>query len=488
MAKDSEQHSYSVDEMMEQLRKGEREKNRSEDAELVTRSDGSKVMRVRRRKRRSSQSAKSGRVRERRYGLLTLMGLGALVVIAGVTVVVVVARFNSRTFRENFEESLGQATGATIEVADFSVSPMKAKAKSANLNWSTGGLVRSLSLSGIEAPLQVTSFLNSRLEGREVYAQSGIMTLAPPDGTITPLARKVEQLLDFGNYRCSQFDLRYGAETEASGVSIRGSELTARTGEDGEGLRFNATGGFVNFGTWGELKIDHALGDWKEGTFNLVSLFVRSGDDGEVIFKGVKPLGPTGAAVFDVRLEKFPFGDLLGVDSLGTLIGGEVDVPSGSLSFDPRREDSVQVEMPYTARDVSIQGFRFLSGLASILRKDHYANPEGGSMTGIFKWDREQLRIEDFKYEMRFYLKVEGNLAVKDEEMSGMIRVGVPEDLMMRTATEPRYPSFSAARQGYCWMDVQLSGTLEQPNDDFFQKLEASPVNQKFPPASKEGE
>ena len=95
MAKDSEQRSYSVDEMMEQLRKGEREKNRSEDAELVTRSDGSKVMRVRRRKRRSSQSAKSGRVRERRYGRLTLMGLGALVVIAGVTVVVVVARFNS---------------------------------------------------------------------------------------------------------------------------------------------------------------------------------------------------------------------------------------------------------------------------------------------------------------------------------------------------------------------------------------------------------
>jgi len=58
----------------------------------------------------------------------------------------------------------------------------------------------------------------------------------------------------------------------------------------------------------------------------------------------------------------------------------------------------------------------------------------------------------------------------------------------MRTATETRYPSFSVARQGYCWMDVQLSGTLEQPNDDFFQKLEASPVNQKFPPASKEGE
>ncbi|HAT19530.1 MAG TPA: hypothetical protein DCS85_05175, partial [Verrucomicrobiales bacterium] len=68
MAKDSEQRSYSVDEMMEQLKKGERAKTRSEDAELVTRSDGSKAMRVRRRKRRKDQLA-SPKFRRRRYGL-----------------------------------------------------------------------------------------------------------------------------------------------------------------------------------------------------------------------------------------------------------------------------------------------------------------------------------------------------------------------------------------------------------------------------------
>ena len=476
MAKDPDQRSYSVNEMMEQLRKGEREKGRAEEAELVTRPDGSRVMRVRRRKRRSNQSATSSTRSKRRYGLLSLLGLASLGVVTVVTVVVVVARFNSKSFREKFEDSLGQTTGAKVTFDELSVSPLKAKANAADFTWSTGGLLRTLSLSNLEAPLQATTFLNSRLEGREVFAQSGAMTLAPPDGTITPLVRQEEQLLDYNSYRCSQFGLRYGDDDELPVLRLRGSELTARPGENGEGIRFNVSGGFVNFGNWGELKIDHGLGDWQNGAFNLVSLFAQSGDAGEVVFKGVRPLGVEGPAVLDVRIEKFPLEDLLGVASLGRLIQGEVDVPSGSLSFDPRLEDSAQVELPYTAREVSIEGFRFLSGLASILRKDHYANPEGGTMSGTFKWDREQLSIEGFKYEMRFHLKVTGNLVVKADELSGAIRLGVPEDLMMKSASQPRYPSFSTPMQGYCWMDVQLSGTLEQPNDDFFQKLQVAPL------------
>ncbi len=481
MAKDSEKRSYSVNEMMEQLKKGEREKSRTEEAELVTRSDGSKVMRVRRRKRRSGQSSKGVHVRQRRYGLVGMLGLVSLLVVCGIAVVVVVARFNSRTFREKLEETLGESTGAKSKLSEFSVSPVKARAKSAQFTWSTGGLPRTLSLSGLEAPLKVTSFFNSRLQGAEVYAQSGMMTLAPPDGTITPLVRKGEQLLDYERYRCSQFDLSYGVDSEGTLLGVRGSELTARPHEEGEGFRFNLTGGFVNFGTWGELKIDHGLADWRNGTFNLISLFARSGDVGELVLKGVTPLTSSGSTVLDVKLEKFPLGDLLGVNSLGRLIQGQVDVPSGSLSFDPRMEDSARLKLPYTATDVSMQGFRFLSGLASILRKDHYAYPEGGTMSGTFNWDREQLSIEDFKFEMRFHLKLEGSLRVREDEFSGEIRVGVPEDLMMKSPTEPRYPSFSTPRLGYCWADVRLSGTLEQPNDDFFEKLQASPVKQKFP-------
>ena len=62
----TDQSNYSVDEMMERLRRGEREKQSSEDGELVTREDGTQVMRVRRRKRRSKQPEAEARKKTKR--------------------------------------------------------------------------------------------------------------------------------------------------------------------------------------------------------------------------------------------------------------------------------------------------------------------------------------------------------------------------------------------------------------------------------------
>ena len=51
MAKDSEQRSYSLEEMLEELQKGKRSKSVTKDKEVVTREDGSRVTRVRKKKR-----------------------------------------------------------------------------------------------------------------------------------------------------------------------------------------------------------------------------------------------------------------------------------------------------------------------------------------------------------------------------------------------------------------------------------------------------
>ena len=480
MAKDSEQRSYSVDEMMEQLKKGERAKTRSEDAELVTRSDGSKAMRVRRRKRRKDQSA-NPKSRRRRYGLVTTVGFVVLLVAAGVSLLLVLARFNSKGFREDLEKSLGRSTGAQVGLADLSVNPIKSRLESVKFAWSAESLPRSLKLLSLDARLKGSSFISSRLRGRELRAGSGTMVLRPPEDTIGPLVTKGEEFLDFGSYRCSQFDLHYGNETGDSLVRLRGSELTARPAEDGEGLRFVLSGGFVRFGNWTELKVSNGLGKWNDGSFDLKSLYTRSPSSGEAVFKGVKPITSSGPSVFDVQLIGFPMTELLGMDALGRLIKGHVDAPSGSLTFDPRHVDSGQLELSFSGTEISIEGFRFLGGLASILRKEHYARPEGGTIAGTLKWDRDQLSIEDLKYEVRSHMMLTGKIVVKEEELSGTLRLGVPELLMMKSLTEPRYSSFSSPQQGYCWTDLELSGTIEQPSDNFLRKLQASPVKSSAP-------
>ena len=69
-----------------------------------------------------------------------------------------------------------------------------------------------------------------------------------------------------------------------------------------------------------------------------------------------------------------------------------------------------------------------------------------------------------------------GQIVVRDQELSGTLRLGVPEVLMMKSLTEPRYSSFSLPRLGYCWTDLELSGTIEQPSDNFLRKLQAASV------------
>ena len=98
-------------------------------------------------------------------------------------------------------------------------------------------------------------------------------------------------------------------------------------------------------------------------------------------------------------------------------------------------------------------------------------------MTGTFKWNRSQLEIRDLRYEIRSHIVLTGTIVVKNQELGGRLRLGVPEVLMMKSLTEPRYSSFSLPAQGYCWTDVDLGGTLEQPNDNFLRKLQAAPVS-----------
>ncbi len=487
MEKDSEQHSYSVDEMMEQLRKGKRERSRGEEPELVTRPDGSKVMRVRKRKRRTDQPVRSSRKRQRRYGVISAIGFVVLLVVSGVSLLLVMARFNSKGYREDIEKSLSQSTGAQVGLSDLSVNPIKSHAKSVKFTWPASGLPKTLKLAKLESKLKFSSFLGSGLQGRELRSDSGTMTMGRPEDTVAPLVTRGEKFLDFRSYRCSQFELRYGDESGDPLMRLRGSELIARPLAEEEGLRFVLSGRFVRFGKWSELKVNHGHGEWRKGSFSLLSLYARSGESGEAVFKGVKPVTSHSPAVFDLELTQFPMEELLGQASLGQLIRGQIDGPSGSLTFDPRDEESGQLRLQFVGSEISIESFRFLGGLSSILRKEHYARPEGGTISGTLVWDRDQMSLEDFKYEVLSHLMLTGKIVVRNEELSGNLQLGVPEVLMMKTLTQPRYSSFSTPRKGYCWTDLKLSGTVDQPNDNFLRKLQASPVNPNSSDSPKEG-
>ena len=483
MAKDSEQRSYSVEEMMEKLQKGKRKAADSRNKEIVTRADGSQVTRVRKRKRRTEQSKRKTKpVRQRKYGLYGIVALILLVVVGGITIVTMVARFNSRGFREDIAASVGSTAGAVVGINGLSINPIKTRVRSVEMTWPLSGMPRSLLLADLETRLDISSFFRSRLQSPELYARTGAMRLGPATGRPSaPPAIGVDQLLSFGSYRCNQFDLEYGADSRDAAFRIRDSELVAMELPKAGGMQFRLSGGFLRFGNWSELKVKNGLGEWRDGGFHLVSLRTQSEQEGKAVFKGVQPIVGESTAEFDVELIEFPLEQLLGEKNLGRMLRGRIDSSSGALSVNAGEQMDPQFELAFSGKESSIEGFRFLGGLASILRKEHYSRPEGGTISGLLRRNRNQLTIENLRYEIRSHIVLTGTIIIKEGEMSGALRLGVPELLMMKTLNQTRYPSFSLPAQGYCWTDLQLSGSLDQPNDDFLRRLQASPIAPETP-------
>ncbi len=469
----SDQRSYSVDEMMEKLKEGEREKRRDEDSELVTRPDGSKVVRIRRRKRRSKQPQKERSVRFRRSGII-FMVLFAVVLVAGsATVLILLARYNSKGYRDELKERVLSASGASVGLTDLTVTPFKVRARSLQFVWPTSGVAKSLKLTGLSAELGLGSLFGADWNGKEATAESGVLLLGPPDGTISHALMEGELPFDFGGYRCPNLEMIYGEQADKPALHLTGAEVTMRPMEGG-GVQFLVNGGRARVGGWDELRIDHGLAEWRGGALELVSLRAHVGKNGgEATLRGTKPIRSGTQIQCQVELKNFPLDHMLGSSSgLGRLIGGDIQAPDGTFTADPRFMDSGKLRVEFSGLDGTLKHFQFLKGLSTILGKTFYDSPDLGRVKGVFRQDKDGMRLHEFEFEAKSQLKILGYIDSKpDGELQGTIRVGVPQGLMMRTETQRRYAAFSQPELGYCWINIKLSGTVDHPLDDFLLTL-----------------
>jgi len=120
---------YSLDDIMDSLRDSEREKD--DQGEIVTRSDGSKARKVKRRKRRSDQPEASKKkstkeakaAKKKRATLIKVISVVALLIIALLAGLFTFIRFNSSQFEEQAEASAGEWSGSTIDLKGLRLLP-----------------------------------------------------------------------------------------------------------------------------------------------------------------------------------------------------------------------------------------------------------------------------------------------------------------------------------------------------------------------------
>ncbi len=141
-ASPSEPEKYSIDEMMDRLKNAP--SGNPEDGELVTRSDGTQAIRVRKRKRRSSQPLKKEQQVTRRVRIVQVTAALILAFLVALVIGGAIIYANSSPFREGLVHKIEQASGASAEIGQFRMNPKTANAGNLTLKWPPGNILSSV--------------------------------------------------------------------------------------------------------------------------------------------------------------------------------------------------------------------------------------------------------------------------------------------------------------------------------------------------------
>lgn len=472
-----DQDSYSIDEIMERLR----DRGKRNEPELVTRPDGSQVIKVRRRKRRTRQPHKEAERKRQRARIIQISSAVALLLLLAGTIVGMFAYYNSRAFTDSLRGKIAAWSGAEVEFTQFRVTPVSSGAASMTCRWGDGNPLRELALRNISADLRLTSFVSSRWSGEEVLANSGTLKIGaadpsapwrlsdpPEDGSQIPFS--------FIRYRCQDFSLIFG-ESPRPAMRLRDVEasysILSSTG------RLLLNGGVLSVWGWPDLPLERGLIQYTDGQLEVSSLRIGSGMNHEFKAEIEGSLDPrsTQPASLDVRLQRFPMSKLAG-DNVARLLDVTID-SDATLSFVPGEFDSYELVAPFSAsvgtEGAFIDAFAFLDVLRSEFPDEDIGSrdrPFGAESEGLLRRKPGEIALESLRLVAKNQLAVRGDIRVGEKEaLSGTLAVGVAERLALSHPSPNFLKVFGESMDGFRWTQVELSGTIHNPADDFARRV-----------------
>ena len=284
-----EAERYSPEEMMARLKSGERRKQQQhpeDKGELVTREDGTQVVKVRRRKRRSKQSQKSKQKKTNTKLKWAILGSIALFILTAIIgTVFIITKYNGASFKSETEANISNLSGADVaELHQMRVTPVSAKARKVALAWNERSFLKSAVFHHLDADILATSFLGNEWIGEEVVSPQGEVYLQTPTQSAEQSREPMVSPYRFTTYRCNQLDLYFG--TEKSAPSIIGLQASLWGLAEGKTmLSFN--NGRMNLKGWPELEISSGVATLNRSDTEIEALLeAGNAHKGEITIKG----------------------------------------------------------------------------------------------------------------------------------------------------------------------------------------------------------
>ncbi|MGL4401710.1 MAG: hypothetical protein ACRCXD_17755 [Luteolibacter sp.] len=481
----SEPEKYSIDEMMDRLKNVPAEN--PEDGELVTRADGTQAIRVRKRKRRSSQPAKRERQSSRRLRVAQISAILILIFLTALVIGGAIVYANSAPFREGLLRKIQVASGAEVEFQQFRMNPKTANAAELGLKWPAGNVLDTLTLRQLTAEVLPSSFLGKTMKGEEVSANEGTLNLRFPEGgenTRSFPAPKDLLPIRFNRYRVPSFALTFGdPKTPALALTKSEVSLNPKTVSGNPQLSFYK--GEIALPGWPKFRLDRALVEFNGDEADIKQLRLLHETDSRGIFElsgTARPYQPGRLSTLQVLLQTFELNGIVGPE-IGRLINGRIDsapvTKSNFLSFLPKADSAPTLEIAFQvspSSQIELRGFPFLLGLAQTLDDPWFRAPVFESNArGTIHRDNGAVTFRDLNLESKGRLSVRGEFSISAyQELSGKLDIGVAEAMISSAKTSRLKSMFGPSREGFRWLSLIIGGPVVTPSDNFREIFSAT--------------
>lgn len=491
-----EPEKYSIDEIMDRLKSPQAPN--PEDGELITRPDGTQAIRVRKRKRRSSQPIKEEKRSVRRVRIVQVTAVMFLVFLAALAIGGGIIYANSSPFREALVQKIQQSSGATVEIEQFRMNPKTANASTLALKWPAGNVLESLKLQGLIAEVFPASFLGKSMTGEEIKVAVGTLALKFPQAgeALRSFPNPDETLpIRFNRYRIPIFHLTLG-NPSAPAIQLSKSEASLNPETVNGKSQLSLYRGDITIAGWPKLRLDRALVEFRGRETNIVGLRILHESDsrGRFEFSGpIYPYEPERLSALDVLLESFEISGVTG-NALGRLFSGRIDsmpvANSNFLSFLPTENASTTLEITFQlspSSRIEIRGFPFLLGLAQTLDDPWFQEPVFESdASGIIQRKNGIVTLRNLNLETKGRMACRGEITMAaNQQLSGSLQIGVAEAMIVSAKNTRLKAMFGPEQEGFRWITLKIGGPAAAPTDNF-KDLFTAAANTRQPAASPE--
>ena len=481
----AEPENYSLDEMMDRLQK--RDATPEDSGQLVTRADGTQAIKVRKRKRRSSQPHKEAAKRASRLRAIQLSSafvLLVLLVLAGGALIVYV---NSPGYRQGVVAKIDTASGGKVSLQQFRVNPTGSNTAVADFEWPDGNVLESLHLNSIRTKSLVTSLIGKTWAAGDISALQGSLQLKQPKAG-APLRfqpTSSEGLpVSFERLGVAKMDITVG-NANPPALKLQQSEASFYPKSASGDSTLRLARGTLIIPSWPVLQLDRALLEFRgpEVVVSNAKILHELDTIGHIDLSGTFNAETMGTEQsLAVSMESFSLNGIAG-QSLGLLLNGRVDSidarSTNQLTFssdDPTGRLSVALSSSANSSP-RMTRFAFLPILAKILTNHWYNEPvfEDG-MTCTLVREKGQVRLTELSLTSKTQLRITGDLSAgKDESLSGTLRVGLPDASLIAAGNEKLKRTFAESSEGFRWVTIRISGTTDRPTDNFAALYEGAP-------------